>query len=83
MLVKKEIQIQKTIYATDLPMNAPNTTVCEKKRLIFEFHLVISAHSTLNSQVFVFLNPENVYFFKIFIDGFCLPECEFLNSICK
>lgn len=58
-------------------------SVCEEKRLMFEFHLVISAHSTLNSQVFVFLNPENVYFFKIFIDGFCLSEREFLNSIYK
>lgn len=31
MLVETEIQIQKTIYTTELPMNPPSTTVCEKK----------------------------------------------------
>lgn len=40
---------------------------------------MFNTHSIVRSLLL--LNTKNAYFFKIFVDGFCLPEFEFLKHI--
>ena len=66
----------------NFPKNPPNPTVCEKKtdtQIPSSTFTMFNTYSTVGSSLL--LNPESVYSFKIFIDGFCLSEFEFLNNI--
>lgn len=73
-------------YTIDFfPKNLPNPTVCEKKNIDIKIpssnFSMFNTHSTV--RLLFLLNPENVFSFNIFTDGFCLSEFEFLKHISR